>query len=540
MWPLKAKDIIGFLEKSDHHPTIIGEIPKNATLQRITTDSRDTDATTLFIPIKGERFDGHDFIMTQIVVRGCPLTLCNRQWYEQQGDAQKKVLSRICLIIIDNVLATFRLLAGWFRHRMKEAGLPVVAIGGSNGKTTTKELLRFLLGGEEHGIESTEKSENGYLGIAKTLTKATLSCSPNADEITPKLLITEIGIDTVGAMAEHQSLVQPDIALLSSLAEEHLEGLINFETVVKEEVKLMQPSAVRIWQWNDDAIRTAAIDKMTSNDWVTAVLPAAAHDQILMVIEDFLKQYPSLSSPHAPNLLILILLGTDTNPKLQAWSRERGSTSDSMIECFQAELNFTLPGEHNLHNLSTAMGAALATTALSNTPISRDTVSKQCQQLPGFKNADFRSALKALDSGNTLFVDCYNANPASVHASLKILNQAPFIHYIKFIFLGDMLDLGPTSKQQHEALLSALAPIENSYLFLYGTRMADLAKKALDPASTWPKLVVHSEHNYDTLAHACAETLKNAIGNQRPIIALLKASRGMKMEALIEPLSRIL
>jgi UDP-N-acetylmuramyl pentapeptide synthase len=186
-----------------------------------TTDSRKIAAHSIFVAVRGERFDGHAFI-EQAIAAGATGILAKAQTIAERG--YERQFPKVFFAGVTDVQAAFRRLAQAWRAQTK---IPVIAVAGSNGKTTTKELLAAILEGRFHSVLKTTGSENGYLGIPITLLR--LRSSHQA-------AVIEVGIDDVGAMTEHIDLVRPTHTVLTVIGPEHLEKLGTLETVAREEL----------------------------------------------------------------------------------------------------------------------------------------------------------------------------------------------------------------------------------------------------------------------------------------------------------------
>lgn len=185
----------------------------------VTTDSRSVTPGCLFVAIKGEKFDGHDFI-EQACAKGALGILCKAS---PQLLNVRSSYSQVEIFEAEDTLMAFRALAASWR---KYFSIPVIVVAGSAGKTTTKELLASMLCGKWPHVLKTSKSQNGFLGVAMTL----LELRPEQSAA-----VIEVGIDAVGSMKQHLDIIAPTASLLTSVGEEHLEFLKDVPTVAKEE-----------------------------------------------------------------------------------------------------------------------------------------------------------------------------------------------------------------------------------------------------------------------------------------------------------------
>jgi UDP-N-acetylmuramoyl-tripeptide--D-alanyl-D-alanine ligase len=193
-----------------------------------TSDSRTFRPGQIFVAMKGASVDGHDFV-PQILTQKPAAIVVQLSFFEGfQGSFQDRNL----LIGVDDVHEAHRRLAKLFRQKYSGR---VIAVGGSSGKTTTKDFLHQILN-ERYSCMKTEKSQNGEQGIPKTLERLAAPF---------EMGVIEVGIDAPGDMIRHVSIVNPDIAVLTSIGEEHLNRLGNIENVFREEKVLFDATLAR-------------------------------------------------------------------------------------------------------------------------------------------------------------------------------------------------------------------------------------------------------------------------------------------------------
>ncbi len=178
-----------------------------------------------------------------------------------------------CVRVADTFEA-FKRLAAFMRSRVT---CPVVAVAGANGKTTTKDMIAAVLRGGDRLVTATRGTENGHYGVPLTLLDRTLS-----RDAPPSALVIEIGIDAIGAMRNHAALARPDFAVITSLGEEHLRGLIDAETASREELEVLSTGAHRIDEGApiigdfDGNKRTVTIGEIA----LDVALPSAVHARL--------------------------------------------------------------------------------------------------------------------------------------------------------------------------------------------------------------------------------------------------------------------
>lgn len=522
MWPMSIKELARVIGAD-----ILGQGAADAVISCVATDSRKVGSGELFVPLRGETFDALDFVPQVVRVAGC-WVLVPREWLLARGtietlDARgrKKFcpsspdLEGGCYLVVDQVVPAFRKLAAHMRGASGPQDNPaVIAVGGSNGKTTTKEMIVAMLGGVSPELVSTYKSENGFIGIPKTLCARAMTAQV-------RRLVLEVGIDEIGSMAQHLEIVKPDVALLTSLSHEHLEGLGNFANVVKEEMVLMQGPWVRVWQAVDPAIAENMAALIRSGDWI--VTPSGN-------VEVF------GSAATVPAGCVVLSYGVTTEKDLTQAVEISAFISGPQAErseLFRTQLRLALPGLHNAANCALAFAATLALLSVERKVQKAAFVSwmslavaQIVHNFVRFVPPEMRSNLENFPDGSVLLADCYNSNPASLRASLETARHPQFSEHQKFLFLGDMLDLGSSSQALHDDLIFELESMANCQLYLYGEAMYSVYIKLRDRGHLAGLFHLGRQQSPDQW-HA---GLKH-IG--RPVFVLVKGSRGMAMERLL-------
>jgi len=433
----------------------------------LTTDSRRVVPGALFIAIRGDTFDGHDFIL-EAVGKGAAAVLCER--------APAEALSGpAALFCVPSSMNAIRSLAHAYR---KSFEIPLIAVVGAVGKTTTKELVASTLSGRFEHILKTEGSQNGFLGIPLTL----LNLRPET-----QIGVIEIGIDEIGAMKQHLELVEPTHVILTRTGPEHLHQLKTVEIAAEEELKAF-----------DHALRKRIPLAINLSDpfvkaWHSkhgAGLAGISHPTYSMTPSD----QAGFTGSFAPDARTLTI---------------RSEAGSSVFSC-------PLPGEHHAHNLLAAVVVSRFF-GLTDEEIARGIAS--------FKTAYGRTELYSLPGNIRVIGDYYNSNPTSLEAALKLLTAetgASSYHAV----LGDMLELGDEEESFHRAVAGPLADSGVTRVWLYGPRMKWLQnelEKSGAPASA------HFESH-----EALLGALKSALAPGARI--LVKGSRGMKMEKVLKGL----
>lgn len=430
----------------------------------ITSDSRSDVAGQLFVAIDGERFDGHDFIAAAINAgaRGVIAERC---------DAQHRNPSVVWFVVEDSIMAWRRIAAAW-RRRFH---LPIIAIGGAAGKTTTKDMLAALLRGRFTSVLSTIGSRNGYLGLAMTLSE--LRAHHQA-------AVVEIGIDAPDAMDWHAALVEPDVAVTTTIGPEHLDTLKNVSIAAYEESRLL-------------VFTIARGGVVAVNNADTGLAPFVRGFEDAQCI-----RYQLTDTPYDGAGLSACIDGDRLVLNGQGFEN--------------AAVALPLPGRHNALNLLSAVAIARHL-GLTLADIRRG--------LARFKPDEMRSHVHTLKTGVTLFSDYYNASPLSVRAALDTMRELAGERY--WLVLGDMLELGEDELLWHRQLAEPIMALPTTGVFLYGARMQSLYDQ-LRKMNYSGELALFE--NKTLLAQNLSSKLS------RGDIVLVKGSRGMGMETIVSEL----
>jgi UDP-N-acetylmuramoyl-tripeptide--D-alanyl-D-alanine ligase len=386
---------------------------KEARVNRISTDSRTASAGDLFVALKGEKFNGHDFI-AQAIDQGCRHVICEKY---PAGVIQDGV----DIFLVEDSLEAYRKLAQHWRRLLNPH---VIAVAGSVGKTTTKDMLQAILMSKfENELLSTSGSQNGFIGIPMTMLRLSEQ---------HKIAVIEVGIDAPGAMIKHIDVVRPDIALVTAISEEHLEWLIDLKTIAYEENSILVETA-----------RSGGVAVVNLDDpWISPLWGK--------ITESSKIGFTMVSEP-AENILCGNLVTKGDEQKLEV----RGLGQKKF------EVNLPLPGKHNAMNLLGAVAVAIASGVKP---------SEITQGIKSFRSSGGRSDLKETNNGVKVLCDFYNANPASMRAAFAVAQEFGGGGRV-FYCLGDMKELGVQEESLHRQLADDLVRQNQATVYLYGDRM---------------------------------------------------------------------
>lgn len=373
----------------------------------ITTDTRDCPEGSIFFALKGDNFDGNLFAH-EALAKGCAHAVVDNP--DVAGSDGR-------MIYVSNVLYTLQELA--HHHRM-QLSLPVIQITGTNGKTTTKELVAAVLA-EKFKVLSTQGNFNNHIGVPKTLLRLT------ADH---QIAVIETGANHPGEIADLSKILDATSGLITNVGRAHLEGFGSFEGVLQTKLELYrhleQASNHFVFVNGDD---DTLMSNLQSLKTVTYGLPGKGFDIEGEVV--------------ACNPCVVM-----------RWRVSGGEWH---------EVTTKLVGSYNLHNMLAAVAVGI-----------RYGVSEEqaTHALANYTPNNKRSQLQKTES-NTLIVDAYNANPTSMKAAIENFNQIE--HNNKFLILGEMRELGEASVEAHAEVVAQLQTLGFKNVWLVGNNFKEAA-----------------------------------------------------------------
>jgi UDP-N-acetylmuramoyl-tripeptide--D-alanyl-D-alanine ligase len=350
----------------------------------VCTDTRSIQKDCLFIALKGENFNGNTFA-NQALLNGAKYVIVDEAAYKT-SDA---------IFLVDNSLEFLQKLANY--HRLK-FNIPFIGITGSNGKTSTKELIAAVLR-TTYKTLATKGNLNNHIGVPLTLLELTAE---------HEIAIIEMGANRFKDIEELCAICEPTHGIITNIGKAHLEGFGGFEGVLKTKKELYQ-----------------AVEKKDG------ILIYNADDEVLV--------------NNLPNNLKTLSYGTTSNAsvvgelvKLSPFISLQYSTENYSSPI----LSMKMVGKYNFYNYL----AAITFGQLFNVKNELINVA-----LSDYQPENNRSQVKELEN-NTLILDCYNANPTSMLSALE--SFAMIEHNSKVAIIGDMLELGEEATKEHQAILS--------------------------------------------------------------------------------------
>lgn len=374
----------------------------------ITTDSRDCPEGSIFFALKGESFDGNRFAKAALE-KGCAYAVIDEREFAEEGNGR--------LILVDNVLTTFKKLAREHRRRFD---IPVIGITGTNGKTTTKELIAAVLG-EKYNVMYTRGNFNNDVGVPKTL----FSLRPEHE-----IAVVEMGASHPGDIKALVDYVEPTCGLITNVGRAHLQGFGSFEGVKRTKGELY--------------------DFLESHNGLL-FLNESNPDLMEMAAQRDFGRIISYGRDEGGNVEGEVI---DCSPFLNFRWRQHLHAGQMPANAYEVETH--LIGAYNLDNMLAAIAVGLHF-GVSPAQINH--------ALGHYIPSNNRSQLETTEH-NRLIVDAYNANPSSMAAAIdnfKLMKAER-----KMAILGDMLELGAVSDEEHQKTVDALAAAGIKEVWLVG------------------------------------------------------------------------
>jgi len=429
-----------------------GSLPRgSASVTGITTDTRKIGKGDVFVALKGERFDGHDYLSDAVRDGASALVVSTVPKVNSLG---------VPIYEVRDTLVALGALGQYWRRAW---GKTIIGVAGSNGKTSTKDLLKAALS-RAYSVHATTGNLNNRIGVPLSL----LSLQPDAE-----IAVIELGTSLPGEVAILRDIAEPDIALVTSIAEEHLEGLGDLAGVLREEAAVYEGVPV-------------------------GIAPSAQ---------------PEIAAAARGKARRVIVAGLDAGAEMKPDRWEIGPDGLGVIEIAGVTIRPPVRGVHNLRN------AMLALAVARECGVSYEDAAAGIAAMPQPK---MRVAWEQVGDV-TLINDAYNANPGSTRAAIELL-QGTGSGRQRVIVLGTMRELGAASEQCH-ADIAGLALASGADIVAGIGEFAPALEKqnarervitAPDVEDLWPQLRTRL---------------------QRDAIILLKASRGVQLERLVPHLT---
>ena len=385
----------------------------------ITTDSRDCPKDSIFLALKGESFDGNKFAASAIE-KGCAYAIIDEPGYKQDDR----------FILVDNCLQTFKDLA---REHRRQFDIPVIGITGTNGKTTTKELIAAVLQ-QKYNVLYTQGNFNNDVGVPKTLFRLTKE---------HEIAVIEMGASHPGDIKTLVETAEPTCGLITNVGKAHLQGFGSFEGVIKTKCELYDFLRSR---------KDSLIFINADNEHLIDQIGEEEEIWLSPYSTDPEKQYNCISGE---------IIACDPFLKFR-WREPLMVLEEEGRSTKWHKVQTQLIGSYNIDNLLAAIAVGI------NFGVERK---KICEALENYVPSNNRSQM-TVTAKNHLVVDAYNANPSSMQAALENFSLMQADH--KMAILGQMGELGADSDKEHRQLVSYLEAAGFDEVWLVGDNFRDI------------------------------------------------------------------
>jgi len=407
---LNIEDIFNVPDAVIYEPDQLGSI------RHVSIDSRKIRKNTLFVALKGERYDGHDFV-SKAIANGAEAVLINEKSLSRFNNVQVPILT-----VEDTMLGLGEIARIW-RKKLKAK---VIGLTGSSGKTTVKNMLAEILS-EKYRVNKTEANNNNHIGVPLTIL--------NTNE-THQVLVAELGTNHFGEIPYTASILSPDYSMITNVGDSHLEYLKTRNGVWKEKSFLFEETIMN-------------------------------NGKVFLNYDD-----PIIKAKHSRKGKYISFGFTgnvDVRGKIKSYTDDGQPIIEINYKKKKAEFTLPIYGEQNAKNFLAACAVAL------ELDLSFDEIKKVVKRL---KASSGRLDIQKYKNF-ILIDDTYNANPDSTKSAIELVGRIK-THGRKILFLGDMLELGTKSIKLHQELEDVIEKSGIDELFTIGSKMKVLHKKFID------------------------------------------------------------
>ncbi|MCM2285407.1 MAG: UDP-N-acetylmuramoyl-L-alanyl-D-glutamate--2,6-diaminopimelate ligase [Desulfobacula sp.] len=474
--PWAAEDLVNALAKIPAFSTL----DKGFFFSGISTDSRTVKETEVFLALKGDRFDGHDFVPT-LIEKGIKGVITQYPFYSELSPALKKEWAQMELIVFETK-STLTALGDLARYQRLRSKAKVLAVTGSSGKTTTRKLLEDIFTTRFH-THATLGNLNNEIGLPLTLLKLSAA---------HEWAIVEMGMNHPGEISRLSRMALPDMAVITNTAPVHLEGLGSVENVALAKAEIF------------DGIRANGTAILFADDPRRGILEAKAREK------------------NSINTILFFGAAEDAHIRAEnIRSLESGTKFTAIMGKIETEFFIPSPASFMVDNCLCAILAG------ASAGIDSKTIQKG---IAAFIPVSGRMNIYRLSNTLTLMDDTYNANPASVEKALHTLCRVSGPDN-SIAVLGDMLELGDSSPDLHRRMGGTVAELGIRNLFVFGPQADHFLAGAREKG--FPE-----EGLFRGTKTEIAEKILEQAGTKTWV--LVKGSRGMAMETVIQDLKTIL
>lgn len=439
---------------------------ENTEITGVCIDSRIIKEGDIFFPFAGKNVDAHQFIL-EALKKGASCSMATGDWFVPVDFPQDK-----CLIKVNNISEALQKLASYYRQQLNTPY--IIGITGSNGKTTTKDLIASVVK-EKYKTLKTQGNYNNEIGVPLTLFGLTKE---------HQVAVVELGMRGLGEITELTEIVHPNLGVITNVGETHLEILGSKENIAQAKGELVE------------AIPQAGWVILNADDPLVAAMANKAKGTV-------------------------IFYGLEKEAQIRAYNvqslGEQGMSFILVADSEQIEIELPLLGYHNIYN-------ALAAAAVGKT-LGLDLATIK----HGLENVELTGMrLEVIETTQRIKIinDAYNASPASMKGALRILRDISLERGGKAAaILGNMYELGEYTQEAHRSIGRLVAELGVDFLITVGDLASEIAQGAIDAGMDKGKVVVCNS-NQDTLNRLPLFKKGDTV--------LIKGSRSMKMEEIVE------
>ncbi len=453
MLNLNAMDIAGAVRGS----IIYG--PRDRIIDKISLDTRTLEPGSLFIPIKGENFDGHDFI-DEAIKKGAKAVLVHRKG--------KFHYNNVTMISVRDTLEALHLLARWYRTRFN---VDFIAVTGSTGKTTTKNIIAALLK-RRYRVLRSPGNYNNQIGLPLTVMNL---------DYAHRLGVVEMGMRGFGEIKELMKIVVPKVSVITNIGMSHIERLGSRGGILKAKMEIFQGMG------NEPLAVVNADDELLKSSCRDLDIPLTFYG----------------------------LKAGDYRAENVASKGEKGMTYTLSVQGRKFDAILPLPGLHSVYNSLAAIAVA------RHFGMDFDEIIDALKTLEG---EDMRLSIQNVPGSIKVINDVYNASPESMKAALRVLKDITGKR--KIAVLADMLELGEFAEEGHRFVGKVVADTSVDILITVGDKSRFIALEA-------EKMGLNPQSIYYFNDKQRAKNLLKGLVEEGDIV-LIKGSRGMQMEELVE------
>lgn len=470
MRPIKLSQLAtwaeGSVEKPGHHR---GDL----IIRSISTDSRHLTPESCFVPLAGENFDGHDYII-DAVEKGAHAIVCERRRAHTILPEIERHKS-VALIVVENPLMSLQKIA---MHYRSSFDIPVIAVTGSNGKTTTKEMLKEIIS-TQYNVFATEGNLNNHIGVPLTLFQLD-------DGV--EAMVVEMGMNAPGEIARLGQIAKPTMGVITNVGPVHLENFDGIQGIARAKEELV------------GSLPANGLVVLNEDDPLVSGMASSYKGRVIKF------GLAESADVRAENVTYKGLEGTEFNIVF-------GEATFPVV--------LALPGNHQVYN---AMAAAAVGLSMGIRPDQIQHALTHLEQTP------MRMHVKRLKENVTVIDDAYNASPLSMKAALSTLGQSDGKRRIAL--LAGMLELGTSSTIQHRSVGYAAGEADVDVLAVVGDEGKWIAEGALAKAMDRINVIY-----YDTVEQAESFFPRQL---EKGDVVLVKGSRGFRLERVVEAIEHYL